>query len=226
MIVTEMTSETPDRDAVRERLGDFRKHLQSCEADGWDHFDDVVFKISAGGLALSVTLLGVTKDVRSASMPWVYAAWVLWGLTLLVMMISVLSAQSGLRSQITHVDAGDYYQHAHPEGHWGSFTPWLNRAAATLCGVALCCLIVFAFTNASRSSVMSKENGGLKDLGRVAPQAPRNQAITSGDLSQRGQVTPQAPAQVPTTVAPGSSHPGAGQVAPQAPPPPPGRGKS
>src|SRR5262249_18859790 len=109
-------------------LADFRKHLQTCEAKGWEHFDDVVFKIAAGGLALSLTLLGLMKNVTPSSMRWIFSAWFLWALTLLLLMFSVLTGQLGLRSQIRHVDRGTYRKAKRPEGRCGALTPWLNSA--------------------------------------------------------------------------------------------------
>ena len=35
--------------------------LQRLVDDGWTHFDDLVFKLSAGALAISVTFIGVLK---------------------------------------------------------------------------------------------------------------------------------------------------------------------
>jgi hypothetical protein len=201
-------------------IADFRKHLAGCEAKGWEHFDDVVFKIAAGGLALSVTLLSVARNVQPSSMPCIYMSWVLWSLTLLLLLVSVLTGQEGLRSQIAHLDAGDYYDHRRPEGRWGSLTPWLNRAAAGAAVLGICCVIVFALRNISGGTIVSTNDSGRRDLGQVFPQAPQNPAAsvpqsTAGAGHERGQVAPQAP--TPTTVSP-IIQTGAGQVAPQAPP--------
>ena len=126
----------------------FRDHLQSSEGRGWEHFDDVVFKIAAGGLALSITLLGVMKDsVVPASMWWVFTAWIFWSISLLLIMLSVRTAQQGLRSQIARWDAGNYYQPPLPEGKIGGLTPWLNDAALLAGAIGLIALIMFAYLN-------------------------------------------------------------------------------
>jgi len=125
----------------------FRQHLQTCEGQGWNHFDDVVFKIAAGGLALSVTFLGVTDQVESATMPWVFGAWGFWAISLLAILFSIRTAQSALRSQIAHWDAGSYYDTKRPEGRAGWWTSRLNDVAAATCGLGLVFLIVFAFLN-------------------------------------------------------------------------------
>jgi hypothetical protein len=131
-------------------LTEFRKHLQACEAKGWEHLDDVVFKIAAGGLALSLTLLGLTKNVTPFSMKVMFGVWACLALALLALMFSVLTGQEGLRSQITRVDEGDYYHVAHPEGKLGQMTPWLNRLAIASCAFGLLLLMVFAISNLSR----------------------------------------------------------------------------
>jgi len=190
----------------------FRAHLQSSEAKGWERFDDAVFKLSAGGLALSVTFLGVVKTVDLASMPWVYGAWACWAMSLLVSLLSIVTAQLGLRSQIRYFDAATYYEVAHPEGRWGRLTPGLNIFGVIATSSGLICLFVFALTNLSGRPEMTQNE-------RPADAPVRT---TVGPLEKKGMVAPQAPpvsAPVPTSVSP-QQLPGAGQVAPIAPPAP------
>ena len=85
-------------------LADHRRHCQDLEGKGWSHLDEMVFKVSAGGLAISVTLLSVTEAVAAASMGWIYGAWALWAVSLLALMVSICTGQAGLRSQIHHID--------------------------------------------------------------------------------------------------------------------------
>jgi hypothetical protein len=194
-------------------LRDFRKLLQDCETKGWTRFDDLVFKIAAGGLALSMTLLGLLRESLPAGLVWMFTAWALWGATLLALLVSVLTGQFGLRAQIAHLDAGTYYSVKQPEGRLGALTPWLNYAATAACGLALFSLLVFAVVNLSGARSMTQRQS-QESKGMVAPQAPVQQATQSSD--SRGQVTPQAPPPTSNTITvPG----GAGQVAPQAPPP-------
>ena len=42
-------------------LADYRRTLVESETRAWDHFDDLVFKISAGSLVISVTFIGTVK---------------------------------------------------------------------------------------------------------------------------------------------------------------------
>jgi hypothetical protein len=129
---------------------EFRKLLQSCETKGWEHFDDLAFKISAGGLALSLTLLGIMKNVAPTSIAWMFVAWVCWAVSLLALMLSISTAQSGLRSQIRHLDMGDYYElqpGERPEGMLGGLTSWLNHFVTGTSMLGLICLMVFALMN-------------------------------------------------------------------------------
>lgn len=126
---------------------EFRKHLQTCEAKGWERFDDTAFKMAAGGLALSLTLAGVTKNLQPASMYWVFGAWVCWSVSLLVILISIWTGQQGLRSQIAHRDTGDYYTTKHAAGVFGRVTPALNLVAIATCGGGLVCIVLFTLKN-------------------------------------------------------------------------------
>lgn len=208
------TPPPPLDDAQKE----FRKLLQDCETKGWARFDDLVFKVSAGGLALSMTLLGLLRDSDPAGVVWMFGAWLFWGATLLVLVISVWTGQYGLRSQIAHLDAGTYYHVKRPQGRFGVLTERLNHATIVCCGLGLLCMLVFAVLNLSggRSMTRTTSTGELRTGGQVAPQAPQApiQTTQMTGVDQRGQVSPQAPAPASNTVTlPG----GAGQIAPQAP---------
>lgn len=210
-----------DDDAAR--LADHRKVCQDCEVKGWGPLDGMLFKISGGGLALSLTLLGVTKNVNPASMRWLFAAWICWGIALLAVPLSMLTGQLGLRSQIAHIDAGDYRRTKNPQGI-GAWTPALNAIA--ICGSTLgqVFLVWFALLNLSGRipTVADEKSPTLRTGGQVAPQAPTPAAATKVMIPSetRGQVAPQV---APISIAP-ITPVGGGQVAPQAPPPAPATG--
>ena len=128
-----------------------RDIMQASEIRGWDHFDDVVFKIAAGGLAVSVTFIGVMKGAPKGQalsmMPWMFAAWICWASSLALLLLSVCAAQGSLREQIDRWDNGTYYDTSHPEGHVGRAIIWMNRGAAYVTIFGLACLIVFAVGN-------------------------------------------------------------------------------
>ena len=133
-------------DFERERAV-FRAHLQSIEARGWERLDDFTFKICAGGMALSVTLLGVLREHEVGAVPLVFFAWGCWTVSLFCVLFSVWAGQRGLRSQIGHWDRGDYYQVKNPEGAVGRLTPSLNMAAMICCSIGLGFLFAFAVAN-------------------------------------------------------------------------------
>jgi hypothetical protein len=201
----------------KQLLQEYRKLLLANETTGWSRFDDLVFKITAGGLGLSLALLGAMRDTDPTDLRWMFAAWLLSALTLIALLVSVITGQYGLRSQIAHIDAGTFRQVRWPDGV-GALTPWLNHLAAISCAGALLCLLIFAAINIPGDRHMARSSSGnFRGSGQVSPQAPAQSAQTSGS-EQRGQVSPQAPAPQPTSgtiVLPG----GAGQVSPQAPPP-------
>lgn len=188
----------------------FREHLQTLEGDGWRHFDDFVFKTSAGGIALSVTFLGVAEVSPS---PWMFASWMFWAFSLMAVLVSIWTGQFGLREQISRWDAGTYYRSANPAGGWGRATSPLNMAALIGSMLGLACLLWFAYVNISSGGITVRESTPLRE-GTMVPQAPPD---TSGIVS------PQAPAQFvnPSSVPLGpGTYPGAGVVPPQAPPAP------
>ena len=199
-------------------MAEHRKVCQDCEVKGWAPLDDMVFKIAGGGLALSLTLLGVTKSVNPASMRWLFGAWICWGITLLAVPLSMLTGQLGLRSQIRHIDVGDYRRTKHPEGV-GVLTPLLNAVAILGCTIGQLLLVWFALLNlAGRVTTVADEKTSttFRAGGQVAPQAPTPAATkVMMPTETRGQLAPQA---APISIAP-ITQTGAGQVAPQAPPP-------
>jgi hypothetical protein len=147
------------------------------------------------------------KGAAPIAMSWMYAAWICWAASLLVLMLSISTAQSGLRSQIRHWDAGDYYNFEHPEGNIGRFTPWLNNLVVGACMLGLVCLVVFALKNLVRNEdAMTKGTGSgatFRTGGQAAPQAPpaaqtggKQAVMASGDVG-KGATAPQVP-QAPT----------------------------
>jgi hypothetical protein len=134
----------------------FRAHLQTSEANGWNHFDDVVFRLAAGGIALSLTFLSLMKTPGRRATILVFIAWGSWAVALMAILWSIITAQAGLRSQIARWDSGDYYAAGvqdvdhHATGVVGRLTPWLNHVAAIACALGLVFFVVFAFLNSPR----------------------------------------------------------------------------
>jgi hypothetical protein len=125
-----------------------REFLQSNEADGWKRFDEMLFKIDAGAMALSVALLGVLNErVDPDSVVWVYRSWTLLSLGLALLLTSLASGQLALRKAIRQIDSGEYRNSPAPGGVWADFTPPLNWAAAAASVAGLVLLLVFATQN-------------------------------------------------------------------------------
>jgi hypothetical protein len=137
-----------DADRRDDTLTRYRELLQKCDVEGWDHFDDLLFKVAAGALALSVTLLGVLDDrVAPASMKWAFFAWGFLGASLFLLLLSVLAAQFAVRKAIANIDKGTFYATDRPEGIFGALVNPLNGLAILFCFGGILCLMRFAGLN-------------------------------------------------------------------------------
>ena len=140
-------------DEVRAYLAPHRKVCQTSEVAGWPRLDEMLFKISAGGMALSLTLLAIVKtSISAGSMTWLYLAWGSWGLCLIVLLFSIVGGQYSLRAQIDHIDKGNYYKVKRPGGTWGPLIGPMNWFAIASCVVGLMFLAIFAFANVGKGA--------------------------------------------------------------------------
>jgi hypothetical protein len=174
--LTPVSNEPPAAESDSARLLRYRELLQKCEVDGWDHFDDLLFKVAAGARALSVTLLGVLGNrVAPTSMKWSFFAWGALGASLFVLLLSVLASQAGNRKAIAAIDAGTFYKTKRPQGVIGALTLPLNVLAAFLCFVGILSLLRFAGLN-----VTDEQKGNtavsMKPTETTALPAPTDQA--------------------------------------------------
>lgn len=184
-------------EADQKKVADHRKELQTRQGDAWNHLDDYAFKTAAGGLAVSLTLLGLGRDtVTAQALWWMYGAWVFWTTALIFVVVSIWWGALGLRKQIHHIDQGDYEVDGSTSGYLGRATLWLNGFSALCVLVGLVFLFKFAVLN-MEASVTNESK--LKTGGQAPVQAPAVQhaIVPESGLTQKGQPSLQAPVVAP-----------------------------
>jgi hypothetical protein len=175
----------------KEVLKFFREQMQTRERDGWDHLDEMIFKIAAGGLALSVTFIGVVKTPAPTSMAWVYLAWGTLTFGLLALLFSKITANMSLRNRIARFDDGTFYDVPKPGPGWyyDLATNVFNYVTVSATAIGLLFLVVFALGNLSGAHMTDRH----KNLETAVPSQSLGE--------QRGAPAMTAPPQ-PTTVSP------------------------
>lgn len=121
----------------------YREWLVKAHHAASEAYDKAVMTLSGGALAISLAFIrDVTPHPHHKG--WIAASWSLLAASLLLILVSFLTSQSGLLQAIGRLDKG------HPEPHrpWGArLTGLLNLVScgAFVSGVA--CLVRFALYN-------------------------------------------------------------------------------
>jgi hypothetical protein len=193
-----------------------RDNLQKLENEGWTHFDDLIFKLAAGALAISVTFLGVLETPPQA-MQAMFAAWVFLVGALTLLLLSVVTSQMAHRRAIREIDKTKAFVPG-GGGRWDMATVVFNIFAGFFCFLGLLSVVMFALLNIG--GAVSPQQTTI-EKGRPLPQAPAPPrpapAATPpaapatpapAKAEERGRPMPQAPPVArPTTAQPPTPSP-------------------
>lgn len=141
-----MNRDQPDR---RNEYLDERKLLIDAEREQSRSFDKAMLTLSAGALALSLTYMA-DFVVSPSGQGLLYAAWILFSISLLATAWSFLISQSALRKQREILDAihGDKRRaDRHSKNTLGRVTNCLNLCSVIAFTVAVAMLAAFAILN-------------------------------------------------------------------------------
>jgi hypothetical protein len=101
--------------------------------------------LAAGALGISIAFIHNVAS-RPVQVAWLGAAWVLFSLSLLLILVSFLTSQLALRKEIAWIDSGRP-EGDNTSGNAGRRTVTLNCLAALALIAGVGCLLVFALYN-------------------------------------------------------------------------------
>ncbi|GIU99471.1 MAG: hypothetical protein KatS3mg014_1087 [Actinomycetota bacterium] len=101
--------------------------------------------LAAGALGISIAFIHNVAS-RPVQVAWLGAAWVLFSLSLLLILVSFLTSQLALRKEIAWIDSGRP-EGDNTSGNAGRWTVILNCLAALALIAGVGCLVVFALYN-------------------------------------------------------------------------------
>lgn len=122
-----------------------RQRLVNAHHQASRDFDRAVMTLAAGALGLSIAFMKDIAAPDASAVPALGAAWFLFAVSLMVILVSFLTSQAGLLYQIDVIDGRK------PEvtsgGTYGRWTLRLNTAAAVTLVAGVLSLVLFAINN-------------------------------------------------------------------------------
>lgn len=223
VVVVHQGQSTP-ASASADPIQAFRRELASLEQNGSSHLDRIVLLLSGGAIGVSLTLLdSLDPSIAVRAVRALWPAWIVLGLSLVAVLVSVFMSQHVLRTAIAQLDREEFFKDGVCKG--GRCAPWVNRfngAAVVLCVTGMALLVFSAASNAKMEASMSEQvrevhvpaaAGGRESEAQVLPTlsgAGQGGSSTgsSGPVDvTRGQVLPTTPASSPSN---GGSSQGSG----------------
>src|SRR5260221_10211621 len=130
-----------------EELTSYRNHIAEAGEKAQENFDKTVLALSGGALGVSLTFVekfvGTRKILSPSELYW---AWILWSVSLLLVLVSYFSSVRALRHTSKASYTGKVYNQR-PGGAWSIATEWLNIAGAVCFIAGLALLISFVGRN-------------------------------------------------------------------------------
>jgi len=128
-------------------LGDYRAQLVEAEHASQTAFDRTLLALSGGALGLSLTFVGTFIGHNAArAIGWLWGSWVLWAVSLSVMLISHYLSTLAMRKAIAQLDQGRIYDES-PGGVFDVLIKVLNPMGGVLFLAGVATIIVFAIQN-------------------------------------------------------------------------------
>ena len=153
-----------------DELAEYRATLIASEQHAIDTFDEKILTLSAGALGVSFAFI---KDlVRPENMVQEHlllTAWVLWGISIVAVLLSFYLSHLAMRHAAHQVDAGTI-QTQSPGGVLNRIVLWLNPAAGGAFVVALGFLVYFVAINLPNA----KANNNAPQQGKATAQQNTN----------------------------------------------------
>jgi len=178
----------------------YKRQLSNTEA-----FDKAVLSLSSAGLAISLTFIKFITPLEFAEyIGLLYASWILFGLSIVTTISSLISSQIGIDVQLKNAE--EYYinekeDFLNKKNIAANITSWLNRASALFFVVAIVSVISFVIINFNESKkipLIQGENVMSKIKVNDGAAIPVKQQINEGAPIPVMQKVMQKGATIPT----------------------------
>ena len=146
------TKKTSARSTIRENeeasaLASYRQHLVLASQKAQADYDRNVMALSGGAIGVSLIFLrDIIKQSAGQARLLVVGAWITWGASILVVLVTFLLSKSALDTAINQVDAGVIYEQKPGKG-FSTVLPILNIAGGLLFLVGIVLLAVFVYAH-------------------------------------------------------------------------------
>ena len=131
-------------------LYDYRQSLQKGASRAQGNYDKYLISLAGGGLGVSIAF--VRDFVGSSAIclqQYLAASWLLWLITIALVLYSFFTSANGFRKAVKQVDAGSIYTQ-HPGGKWDKLTRFFNAAAGVMFILGTLSSIIFVLNNLRR----------------------------------------------------------------------------
>lgn len=199
-----------------------RRDLLCRQLSNSENFDKAILSLSSAGLGLSLTFI---KDIHASHLFLLQLSWYVFGLAIVITVISFLSSQRAINNQLQFAE--QYYLEGQDEFLTKQNTPakitfWLTYLSAGAFIVAIVLTIIFVSLNVKGGAGMSQQKKGGSELqgGQVIPAmqkvqnvereklgapVPSMQPLPQGTGKPQTTPQPQAPTPQPSTGNQGAS---------------------
>jgi len=165
-------------DEKKERIRIFENHrdeINKRQLSNSESFDKAMLSLSSAGLALSLSFIKFIVPLDKIEQTFfLYATWWLFGLTIILTIVSLLVSQKALDNTLKYAEK--YYLANDPnyfnkKDKWDDVTNWLNRVPAVTFILAIISVIIFTTQNfqinEKGENIMSNENQQLNEGAKV-----------------------------------------------------------
>lgn len=126
-------------------LASYRQHLVFASQKAQADYDRNVMALSGGAIGVSLILLrDIIRQSGGQARLLVVGAWIAWGASILVVLVSFLLSKSALDTAINQVDAGLIYEQKPGKG-FSTVLPLLNIGSGLLFLIGIVLLAVFVY---------------------------------------------------------------------------------
>jgi len=130
-----------------ELIKKYRSQLETLEQKAQDDFDKTVLSLSGGALGISFAFVKDIVDFTSATNSiLLFLAWMSWGLSVLLVLVSYFTSHLALRKAIKQVDSGSI-RTSKPGGTADTLTEICNALGGLLFIIGVVFISIFVWHN-------------------------------------------------------------------------------
>jgi len=133
----------------------YRDEINKRDLSNSESFDKALLSLSSAGLALSLTFIKFIVPLEEIkSINYLYSIWILFGLTIILIIISILVSQKALKNSLLYAEK--YYleneeEYFNKKDNWNKLNSILPFLQSTTFILAIICVIIFATINFEKS---------------------------------------------------------------------------